>query len=697
MTAFAQQLVDTFEVSQRNNEYASCIELCNKILADEPKQAEALDVLLFSLLQSELYADALKVAARVTARDTTLERAYALYCTQRFAEAIRTIDDASSAATPLLRLKAQAQYRLGDFAASAESYGKLCDLTEKTANSEKDAELYVNALATFLSKGDLAAVESLRPKLEGISNSELAFNFGTALLQSDGLDNIKAAEAQLVRARDLCEASCKRYRYSEADTTAELAPIVVQLAYAWQRLGRVAEAKAAYTSVLKAKPNDPVVVAVASNNLIALRGPDDSVGVFDSLKRSKVALGLSRHLSSHQLRAVSLNHCILLLSAKNTKACERYLQSISDKFGDDERYAMVRASLLYRAGKAHKANNSLQSFADAHPDASLRARLQLAQQYLSSGKKVAGAEQVAAAVNGDEKLRFSLGVVSTLVSIHESRNDGAAALQVLRDAVDFWAKKQKAGESGVAHIVNVLRSASAKLQSQLGHVEEAAAEFQALAQGISTGNSDAERQHRADLIIALSYVEPKQAASLASDPSFIREAAIDTTSVDVDAVLSGFLAYQPRSKAATASSPTASDANEAAALQAAIAARRAATIKKRRLKRRKQLREQYIAKLKEEGKYKEDSRPDEERWLPRRLRKKTGGRRRGRGGGGYKGGAQGAGDVSGRDSDKYDLAAQVKAGTTGGSNSKSTANTQARGSSGSARKNRKKKRGKKKK
>ena len=194
------RLHSVFEVGHRDGKYASSIELCNKVLALDTKQQDALNVLLFCLIQSELYADALKVAARVTNRDTTLERAYATYCNQRFAEAIRIIDDglgSGNGAHPqqqsLLRLKAQAQYRLGEFAASAASYGTLCDAARE-GGAAKDVDLFVNALATFLSGGNLEAVEALRPQLEGLDSSELAFNFGTALLQSESADSVAAAE-----------------------------------------------------------------------------------------------------------------------------------------------------------------------------------------------------------------------------------------------------------------------------------------------------------------------------------------------------------------------------------------------------------------------------------------------------------------------------------------------------------------------
>ena len=60
-------------------------------------------------------------------------------------------------------------------------------------------------------------------------------------------------QVQLCRARDLCAASCQKYRFSAEETQDELAPILVQLAYAWQLLGRSKEARATYLKVLQAR------------------------------------------------------------------------------------------------------------------------------------------------------------------------------------------------------------------------------------------------------------------------------------------------------------------------------------------------------------------------------------------------------------------------------------------------------------
>ena len=53
-------------------------------------------------------------------------------------------------------------------------------------------------------------------------------------------------------------------------------------------------------------------------------------------------------------------------------------------------------------------------------------------------------------------------------------------------------------------------------------------------------DADAQRLHCANLVVALSYIDPKQAATLADESKF---AAIDgAANIDADALLNGFLA-----------------------------------------------------------------------------------------------------------------------------------------------------------
>lgn len=97
---------------------------------------------------------------------------------------------------------------------------------------------------------------------------------------------------------------------SEEEIENELGIIRVQLGYCLQLQGREKEAQALYTTVLKAKPDDIALVAVANNNLVCLNKDQN---VFDSKKRMKSATheNLEHKLTSRQRRNIAYNQCLL--------------------------------------------------------------------------------------------------------------------------------------------------------------------------------------------------------------------------------------------------------------------------------------------------------------------------------------------------------------------------------------------------
>lgn len=77
-----------------------------------------------------------------------------------------------------------------------------------------------------------------------------------------------------------------------------------------QLQGREKEAQAVYNAILKRKPDDIGLVAIASNNSITLNRDQN---VFDSKKkiRSATADGLQNKLTSRQRKTIRINQCLL--------------------------------------------------------------------------------------------------------------------------------------------------------------------------------------------------------------------------------------------------------------------------------------------------------------------------------------------------------------------------------------------------
>lgn len=122
----------------------------------------------------------------------------------------------------------------------------------------------------------------------------------------------KEAERHLVRALKMCTEFLEEEEESQEDIDKETGIIRVQLGFAAQMAGREKEAQAAYNQVLRTKPTDIGLVAVASNNLLTLNRDQN---IFDSKKRVKAAMadGLEHKLTTAHRRTIARNNVLLAM------------------------------------------------------------------------------------------------------------------------------------------------------------------------------------------------------------------------------------------------------------------------------------------------------------------------------------------------------------------------------------------------
>lgn len=118
------------------------------------------------------------------------------------------------------------------------------------------------------------------------------------------------AEKKLRAAEKMCRESYEEEEMTEEAIENELAIVRAQLGYCLQLQGREKEAQALYTAVLKKRPDDIAVAAVASNNVATLNKDQN---VFDSKKRMKTATqeGVEHKLTSKQRKSIAYNQCLL--------------------------------------------------------------------------------------------------------------------------------------------------------------------------------------------------------------------------------------------------------------------------------------------------------------------------------------------------------------------------------------------------
>ena len=118
---------------------------------------------------------------------------------------------------------------------------------------------------------------------------------------------------------------------------------------------REREAQAMYNAVLRTKPDDIGLVAVASNNLITLNREGN---IFDSKKRIKAATadGLENKLTSQHRFAIARNNALLAMYTNQVDLCRTLVAELGDHFGIDTKDKdMIAAGALARAGRTEEA------------------------------------------------------------------------------------------------------------------------------------------------------------------------------------------------------------------------------------------------------------------------------------------------------------------------------------------------------
>jgi signal recognition particle subunit SRP72 len=124
-------------------------------------------------------------------------------------------------------------------------------------------------------------------------------------------------------------------------------------------VGREKEAQSIYTAALKQKPDDIGLVAIASNNMVAINKDQN---VFDSKKKMKNATleGLEHKLTSRQRRNIALNHCLLTHYTNQGEQCQQMCDKLVATYPDMEaEAALIRAVQLAKDGKAREAASLL--------------------------------------------------------------------------------------------------------------------------------------------------------------------------------------------------------------------------------------------------------------------------------------------------------------------------------------------------
>jgi signal recognition particle subunit SRP72 len=235
----------------------------------------------------------------------------------------------------------------------------------------------------------------------------------------------------------------------------------VQRSYVRQRLGQSDAALEGYEAALRQRPTDAEVAAVASNNLFALRGREQSL--FDSAKKARalnLEEGVESKLTVNQRRVFALNRCLLALYTNATKECGRALAKLEKEFEGSELPTLVRAALLARERRMEECRALLQAHAAEHPKTAALVQLTLAQLQVNEGDR-AGAARTLESVDGAHRL---LGVVGSIVRLCEGAAPGSGAPRPAEalEAALRAAEADGAGRDAVRRLVLLAAEAHAR-------------------------------------------------------------------------------------------------------------------------------------------------------------------------------------------------------------------------------------------
>lgn len=581
----------------QNGDYSNprALNVANKILKASRQDETAFQCKVVCLIHQSQFQIALKeiVNNPNLASGLSFEKAYCQYRLNKIPEALATIRNVSEPSPKLLELLGQVLYRLEQYDECLDVYKSLIKNTSDDYEEERQTNL--SAVIAGLKLWDNKDVEDLGLKDD---TNELSYNRACLLI---GQGNYPEALSQLARAEELC----REMMEEDDDVDAELGLIRVQRAYVLQLQGRNEEALKLYNQVVKARPSDIGLMAVASANIISLNKDQN---VFDSKKKVKSMMvqGLDNKLTRDQKSLMAFNRFLLLLYTNQFEQCRKVLASLKTEYYGEEMMCLLKASLLCRQKQIPKAIEIMQEYVNSHDNVGLPIQLTVAQLFLLQGN-IGKACEVLQSLNSSQ---YKPGIVSTLVALYTGMEDGESAIGVLDKAVE-WYKEH----GGLQSELNILLRENTAFKLKTGQSQAATSMLEDLRR-----SNPGDIKTLAQLISAYSKFDPKRAQELSRELPSVAQLSVD---VDVDVLENTPLTLSTRQLRKAGKG----DAEKMGAVASPEEMK-----KKRKRKRKPQLPKNFDASIA----------PDPERWLPMRERTYFKGKRRRDKKGGVGKGTQGA-------------------------------------------------------
>ncbi|XP_010470681.1 PREDICTED: signal recognition particle subunit SRP72 isoform X1 [Camelina sativa] len=454
--------------NDHQSEFQQVVKVADQVLSIVPSDEDAIRCKVVALIKDDQIDVALSVinSFQKLQIDLGFEKAYCLYRQNKLEEALVCLKGREGDPEAFL-LEAQILYRLGKPDACLDLYQKVskAELEELDVNN-----LEVNIVAGLISAGKASGVQKTLENLKTkpTSSYDLAYNTACSLIENN---NYADAEQLLLTARRIGQETLTD-DLSEEDIEIELAPIAVQLAYVQQFLGKTEESISSYVDIIKRNLDDEPTLAVAVNNLVALKGSkdiSDGLRKFDRLKEKdsqnfQLSQGLDAKLSQKNKEAIYANRVLLLLHANKMDQARELCAALPGMFPESVIPALLQAAVLVRENKTAKAEELLAQCAEKFPEKSKLVLLARAQIAASASHLHVAAESLSKIPD----IQHLPATVATIVSLKERAGDSDGAAAVLDSAIKWWSNSMTESNK-----LSVLMPQAAAFKLRHGQEEEA--------------------------------------------------------------------------------------------------------------------------------------------------------------------------------------------------------------------------------
>jgi signal recognition particle subunit SRP72 len=439
--------------ASQNSDYEKAVKSCNRLLHEYPEEVTAFESKMVCYIHLSKFQEAIEFMDKnpKLSGGLNFEKSYCYYRLGRLDEAKETLESTEDSLRKK-ELMSQILYRL-------ESYEKCFDMYKeviKGSIDDYDNERQTN-LAAICACLSLVGSNKQTPNLP-VDSYEMAYN-GACILAAKG--EYAKAEVLLTKAEELCVEILKEDGLSDEEIDEELAIIRIQKAFCLQMLGKEKEALSAYLRVLKGKPTDVSLVAVASNNVLCLNRDQN---IFESKKRLKAMLSGGAKLNREQKRNMIHNQILFFLHTGQNNQCLEGIQKYMEVYPEaTENAGLLKTAIHAKIDGTDQAKKYAEDFIKKNPKSATKIQLGLIQEILREGKR----DEAIALLKEMLKNSYDLGIISALVVLYQGSNNIQAAADVLKDAIQYFKRKNDKS------VMNMLWRQSAALLMQTGDYAEA--------------------------------------------------------------------------------------------------------------------------------------------------------------------------------------------------------------------------------